>query len=64
MASPLALELTDAAPRALGELDNKEAEIRRRSATLGVTIVAGSNNHGWGRTVAAWGAGKTREIRS
>lgn len=49
-----AIELVNAAPRGLGQRDREELEIRRRSAALGLAMVAGSNNHGWGRTVAAW----------
>lgn len=48
------IELVDGAPRGLGQLDREESEIRRKSSTLGLALVAGSNNHGWGRTVTAW----------
>jgi hypothetical protein len=48
------LELVDGAPKGLGQLDREENEIRGRSSALGLTLVAGSNNHGWGRTVSAW----------
>ena len=48
------IELVDAAPRGLGQLDRDEDEVRRIAATLRLMLVAGSNNHGYGRTVAAW----------
>jgi hypothetical protein len=48
------LELSDAAPRGFGQVDSDEAGIRNRIAELGLAAVSGSNNHGWGRTAAAW----------
>ncbi|MGK2962441.1 MAG: hypothetical protein ACSLFK_09890 [Gemmatimonadaceae bacterium] len=50
----VALELVDAAPRGLGQLDREEARIRSLATKLDLVLVAGSNNHGFGRTVAAW----------
>jgi hypothetical protein len=50
----VALELIDAAPRGLGQLDREEARIRRLAADLRLTLVAASNNHGFGRAAAAW----------
>jgi hypothetical protein len=49
-----AMELVDAAPRGLAQLDSDEKRIRRIAASNHLTLVASSNNHGWGRTVAAW----------
>ena len=49
-----ALELVDAAPRGLGQLDRDEGKIRQLAGERHFTLVAASNNHGWGRTVAAW----------
>jgi hypothetical protein len=49
-----AMELVDAAPRGLAQLDSDERRIRRIAARNHLTLVASSNNHGWGRTVAAW----------
>ena len=49
-----AIELSDAAPRGLGAGDRDRAIIRRLADSLGVAVVAGSDNHGWGRTAAAW----------
>ncbi len=48
------LELVDAAPRGLGQLDREGARIHRLAMTAGLILVASSNNHGWGRTAAAW----------
>ena len=49
-----AIELVDAAPRGLGQLDKDEEKVRRMSDKLRLVMVAASNNHGYGRTVAAW----------
>lgn len=49
-----AIELIDAAPRGLGQFDREERRIRRLAASRGLTLVAASNNHGYGRAVAAW----------
>ncbi|HEX6575577.1 MAG TPA: hypothetical protein VF042_11455 [Gemmatimonadaceae bacterium] len=49
-----AIELIDAAPRGLAQLDREEAKIRRVAANLNLALIAGSNNHGWARTVAGW----------
>ncbi len=48
------MELVDAAPRGLDQLDRDRAAILRASDRNGLVLVAGSNNHGWGRTAAAW----------
>ena len=48
------LELSDAAPRGFGQVDTDEKGVRNRIAELGLATVSGSNNHGWGRTAAAW----------
>jgi hypothetical protein len=49
-----ALELIDAAPRGLGQFDREEARIRSLASRLRLTLLAASNNHGFGRAVAAW----------
>lgn len=49
-----AIELIDAAPRGLAQFDREENRIRRIAAARGLTLVAASNNHGYGRAVAAW----------
>jgi hypothetical protein len=48
------IELIDAAPRGLGQFDREEPRIRRIASELRLTMVAASNNHGYGRAVAAW----------
>jgi hypothetical protein len=48
------LELVDAAPRGFGQLDAEEDRIRELARQHRLVLVASSNNHGWGRTVAAW----------
>jgi hypothetical protein len=49
-----AIELVDAAPRGLAQLDRDEAKIRKLAGDLRLALVAASNNHGYGRTVAGW----------
>lgn len=49
-----AIELIDAAPRGLAQFDREENRIRQLAAARGLTLVAASNNHGYGRAVAAW----------
>lgn len=48
------IELVDAAPRGLGQLDRQEDSIRAIARRNRLLLVSSSNNHGWGRTVAAW----------
>jgi hypothetical protein len=49
-----AIELIDAAPRGLGQFDKEERRIRLIARQLRLTMVAATNNHGFGRAVAAW----------
>lgn len=49
-----AIEIADAAPRALDEMTHDQALIRALADSAGLARVASSNNHGWGRTAAAW----------
>jgi hypothetical protein len=49
-----AIELIDAAPRGLGQFDREERRIRSLARQLHLTLVAATNNHGFGRAVAAW----------
>ena len=48
------LELIDAAPRGLAQLDREESKIRQLAKDLDLALIAASNNHGWGRAVAGW----------
>ena len=49
-----AVELADAAPRGLSDGDRNRAWILSLADSLGLAVVSGSDNHGWGRTAAAW----------
>ena len=49
-----AIELVDAAPRGLGQFDRDEQKVREIASRLRLVLVAASNNHGYGRAVAAW----------
>ncbi|MFL5577220.1 MAG: hypothetical protein ACJ79S_14765, partial [Gemmatimonadaceae bacterium] len=49
-----ALELSDAAPRGFDQTDSTRERVLRLADSLDLALVAGSDNHGWGRTVAAW----------
>jgi predicted metal-dependent phosphoesterase TrpH len=49
-----AIELSDGAPRGLSSSDRDHARILRLADSLNLTLVAGSDNHGWGRTAAGW----------
>jgi hypothetical protein len=50
----LAIELSDGAPRGIEQAQRDRARILRIADSLGLAVVAGSNNHGWGRTAVAW----------
>ncbi|HEX8850829.1 MAG TPA: hypothetical protein VF761_14965 [Gemmatimonadaceae bacterium] len=49
-----AVEGSDGAPRGLRFTRMHVVQIRAFAAAHGLARVAGSNNHGWGRTAAAW----------
>jgi predicted metal-dependent phosphoesterase TrpH len=49
-----AVESSDGAPRGLMFTRRLEPEIGRFAQSRGLARVAGSNNHGWGRTASAW----------
>ena len=49
-----AAEIFDAAPRALDLPPAEGLQLRHTAARLGIATVASSNNHGLGRTAAAW----------
>lgn len=49
-----AIEYVDGSPRGLEQRARQAGLIRDRAETLGLTLVAGSNLHGWGYTAAAW----------
>ncbi|MBA3889582.1 MAG: hypothetical protein H0X64_03550 [Gemmatimonadaceae bacterium] len=49
-----AIEIIDGAPRGLRQTRANRTRIIRLSDSLDITLVAGSNNHGWGRTAPGW----------
>ena len=49
-----AIELSDAAPRGFEQSDSTRERVLRIADSLDIAVVAGSDNHGWGRTAAAW----------
>ena len=49
-----AIELVDGSPKGLGQTRRERAEIAHLSDSLNLALVAGSDNHGWGRTAAGW----------
>jgi hypothetical protein len=51
---PDAIELSDASPRGLGFARLHRSLLIDLADSLDVPLVAASNNHGWGRTAAAW----------
>ena len=48
------LEIADGAPRALDQMRRDERLLRHVADSAGLARLSGSNNHGWGRTAAAW----------
>ena len=53
-AGVVGVELSDGAPRGLEQVRADRAEILAIADSMDLAVVAGSNLHGWGRTVAAW----------
>jgi predicted metal-dependent phosphoesterase TrpH len=49
-----AIEVIDGAPRGLGQSRRERQRILRIADSLDLALVAGSNNHGWGRTASGW----------
>ncbi|MDX1674072.1 MAG: hypothetical protein R3314_04635 [Longimicrobiales bacterium] len=50
----VAIEVSDASPKGLRQSRRDRALILRMVDSLDLAPVAASNNHGWGRTAAAW----------
>ncbi len=50
----LGIELSDGAPRGIQQGQRDHGRIARIADSLNLAVVAGSNNHGWGRTAIAW----------
>jgi hypothetical protein len=49
-----AIEISDGAPKALSQIDRDRNRIIGIANKLGLSLVSGSNNHGWARVVPAW----------
>jgi predicted metal-dependent phosphoesterase TrpH len=49
-----AIEIVDGAPRGLSQTRRERRRILRLADSLGLALVTGSNNHGWGRTAPGW----------
>jgi hypothetical protein len=49
-----AIEVSDGAPRGIAQAERDARRIRELTFAHHLAPVAGSNNHGWGRTAAAW----------
>jgi hypothetical protein len=49
-----AIEISDGSPRGLSQTDRDRGSIIRRADSLGIALVSGTNNHGWGRVIPAW----------
>jgi hypothetical protein len=50
----VAIEISDGSPRGLAQADRDRNVIIRRADSLGLALVSGTNNHGWGRVIPAW----------
>lgn len=50
----VAVEVSDASPRGLEQSRQDRQKILALADSLNLALVASSNNHGWGRTTAAW----------
>lgn len=48
------IEASDGSPRGLAQSATARATILSTSSRLGLALVAGSDNHGWGRLAPAW----------
>jgi hypothetical protein len=59
-----AIELSDAAPKGVGAIQRQRASIIRFADTLNLAVVAGSDNHGWGRTAAGWSVMRIQNWRA
>ena len=53
-AGVIGVELSDGAPRGLEQGRAEREAILALADSLDLALVAGTNNHGWGRTVPAW----------
>lgn len=49
-----AIEIVDGSPRGLSQVRRERARIVRLADSLNLALVAGSDNHGWGRAAPGW----------
>lgn len=49
-----AIELSDGSPKGIAQEQRDRAQILRLADVLNLAVLAGSDNHGWGRTAIAW----------
>jgi len=49
-----AIELADAAPRGIDQLQRQRRTVLDFAARHNIAVIASSDNHGWGSTAAAW----------
>ena len=59
-----ALEVSDAAPRALSQIDSQRASLFTLARDRGFATVASSNNHGWAGASPAWSVMEIPQWRS
>lgn len=50
----IAIELSDGSPRGIEQSQRDRTRIIHLADSLDLALVAGSDNHGWGRTAVAW----------
>lgn len=58
------IEASDGCPRGLAQAATERDSILAISARLGVALVSGSDNHGWGRAAPAWSVLRIPDWRS
>ncbi|HEY4955659.1 MAG TPA: hypothetical protein VII02_12330 [Gemmatimonadaceae bacterium] len=49
-----AIEIVDGSPRGYAQQDRQGSDIIGLADSLGIALVVGSNNHGWGRVAPGW----------
>lgn len=54
VARVLAIELSDGAPKGTDVTQRESGAILKLADSLGLAVVAGSDNHGWGSTAVGW----------
>jgi hypothetical protein len=59
-----AIEIFDGAPRGLAQADREDKQLWDLAGANHLTVVSGSNNHGWGRTAVAWNVARIPGWRS